>query len=84
MNVTQEQVDQYVAETLQPLTDELVEYAKGKKIPAPDFYIACLTLIMDALERSFGSQAERMSKELRSLGSELVAEEIIKRMKETK
>ena len=84
MKVTQEQVDQYVADTLQPLVDALVEYAQGKKLPAPDFYIACLTLTMDALERSSGSQAERVSKELRSLGSELVVEEIIKRMGENK
>jgi hypothetical protein len=84
MKVTQEQVDQYVADTLQPLVNELIEFAKGKKIPPTDFYLACLSITKHALENSTGSQVERIRKELFELASEWVTDTLRLRMEETK
>jgi hypothetical protein len=82
MKVTQEQVDKYVAETLQPLVDELVEYAKGKNIPAGDFYLACMSLTVSALEHTSGSQVERTRKELFGLTNGWVIDTLRERMEE--
>ena len=84
MDVTQEQVDQYTTETLQPLVNELLEFARSKKIPPTDFYIACLLLTKHALENSSGSQVEQMREDLRDIASEWCTEEIINRMNLTK
>jgi len=84
MKVTQEQVDKYVDETLQPLAEDLIKYAKGKNIPAPDFYLACMSLTVCALENSSGSQVERTRKELFGLANEWVTETLRERMEEVK
>jgi len=82
--VTQEQVDQYVAETLQPLVNELLEFAKGKKIPPTDFYLACISLTKHALENSSGSQVEDAREELGYIANEWCTQELRLRMEESK
>ena len=82
MTVTQEQVNKYVDETLQPLVGDLIEYAKGTNIPAGDFYLACMSLTVCALENSSGSQVEHTRKELFGLANEWVKDIVRERMKE--
>jgi len=82
MKVTQEQVDQYVAETLQPLVDELTVYAKGKNIPAPDFYMACIGITLAKLVRIGGRKAEILASELGDIANEWCTEELRMRMGE--
>ncbi len=84
MKVTQEQVDKYVTETLQPLADELTEYAKAKNIPAPDFYMACIGITRGMLERIGGRKAELLVEELNGILSAWCTEELRFRMEETK
>ena len=84
MKVTQEQVDKYVAETLQPLVNELLEFAKGKKIPPPDFYLVCIALIRNVLEDIGGSKAVFMSEELGGLANDWATEELRDRMESEK
>jgi hypothetical protein len=84
MQVTQEQVDQYVAETLQPLADELTEYSKGKNIPAPDFYMACVGITREMLVRIGGRKAELLVEELNGILGAWCTEELRFRMEETK
>ncbi len=84
MNVTQEQVDQYVAETLQPLADELTEYAKAKNIPAPDFYMACVGITRATLARVGWCNTESLMDELNDVLSAWATEELRIRMEETK
>lgn len=84
MKVTQEQVDQYVAETLQPLTNELLEFAKGKKIPPSDFYLSCLSLTKHMFESMDGGRkAELLAKELGDLANDWCTEELRMRMEES-
>jgi hypothetical protein len=80
--VSQEQVDKYVAETLQPLVGDLIEYAKGTNIPAGDFYLACASLTIHALEQSTGPKIKRVRNGLRDIMSEFVTETVGKRMEE--
>jgi hypothetical protein len=82
MNVTQEQVDKYVTETLQPLADELAEYAKGKKIPAPDFYMACFGTTRAIISKFGGRKAELLVDELNDIISVWATEELRSRMEE--
>lgn len=82
MIVTQEQVDQYVAETLQPLADELLEYAKGKNIHAPDFYLSCLSITKHALDKFGGRKSKILAEALRDIGSEWATEEVRQRMED--
>ena len=81
MKVTQEQVDQYVAETLQPLTNELLEYAKGKKIPPSDFYLACISLTKYVFDNMDGGRkAELLASELGDIANEWCTQELRMRM----
>lgn len=82
MIVTQEQVDKYVAETLQPLTDGLLEYAKVKKIPSTDFYLVCVFMTKYALDKMDGPRVEALSIELGNLASAWCTEEVRQRMEE--
>jgi len=84
MKVTQEQVDQYVTETLQPLADELMEYAKGRNVPAPDFYIACVCITREMLVRIGSRKAELLAEELNGILGAWCTEELRFRMGETK
>jgi hypothetical protein len=84
MIVTQEQVDQYVTETLQPLVNELLEFARGKNIPPTDFYLVCIALIRNVLEDIGGRKAVLMSEELSELGSAWTTEELRRRMESEK
>jgi hypothetical protein len=82
MKVTQEQVNKYVDETLQPLADELAEYAKGKKIPAPDFYMACVGTTRAIVSNFGGRKAELLVDELNNILSVWATEELRSRLEE--
>ncbi len=82
MKVTQEQVDKYVDETLQTLVEDLIKYAKEKNIPATDFYLACASLTIHALDQSTGPKIESVRNELHGIMSEFVTEKARERMEE--
>lgn len=84
MIVTQEQVDQYVTETIQPLTDELLEYAQSKNIRAPDFYLSCLSITKHILDKFGGCKSKLLVEALRDISSEWATEEVRQRMEEAK
>lgn len=84
MIVTQEQVDKYTTETLQPLTDELLEYAQSKKIPPTDFYLACLSITKHILDKFGGRKHKILVEVLGDIGSEWITEELRMRMEEAK
>jgi hypothetical protein len=84
MIVTQEQVDQYVTETLQPLVNELLEFAKGKNIPPTDFYLVCIALIGHVLGDIGDRKADLLREELSELGSAWATEELRRRMESEK
>lgn len=50
--VSQDMMDKYVSEEIQPLMDSLIEYAKSRGgIPPTTFYLACLSITCHALPK---------------------------------
>ena len=80
MIITQEQVNKYVEESLQPLSDDLTDYAKGKNIPPPDFYMACAGITRCTLERIGTPKSKKVLKELDGILGAWCTEELRMRM----
>ena len=53
MNPTQEQLDQYAAK-VQPVIDQLQEYAKSQGIAASEFSMACMAITVHSVRINLG------------------------------